>query len=266
MTFDTYQMIFLINDFKIKFRTLSYLNPFYWLGSNSNPIEEIEKNMLKSIKTPINRYYVHIQNETQRIWTMSANTDNKNTPIVSIHGFYSGIAFWVHNVDALSESRPYYAFDLIGFARSSRPKFSDDPIIAEEQFIDSIEDWRKQLNLKEIILLGHSFGGYISTAYALKYPKSVKALILVDPWGFPDPRESKRHKSPPLWVNFVGKLSRYISPLSFFRVTGSVGVSLFKFLRPDFMKNYMNVLENPEIVYSYLYHANNFIPKLVIFL
>jgi pimeloyl-ACP methyl ester carboxylesterase len=82
----------------------------------------------------------------------------------------------------LSESRPLYAFDLLGFGRSDRPTFSGDPFVAESQFVESIEDWRKELKLEKIILLGHGFGGFLSTSYSIKYPNCVSALILVDPW------------------------------------------------------------------------------------
>jgi pimeloyl-ACP methyl ester carboxylesterase len=37
-----------------------------------------------------------------------------------------------------------------------------------------------------MVLLGHSFGGYLSAAYALKYPENVQHLILADPWGLPE--------------------------------------------------------------------------------
>ena len=70
----------------------------------------------------------------------------------------------------MSEKRPVYAFDLLGFGRSSRPKFQGSPEQVEETFINSIEEWRKALGLQKIILLGHSFGGYLSSCYALKYP------------------------------------------------------------------------------------------------
>ncbi len=82
----------------------------------------------------------------------------------------------------MCESRPLYAFDLLGFGRSDRPTFSSDPFVAESQFVESIEDWRKELKLEKIILLGHGFGGFLSTSYAIKYRNCVSALILVDPW------------------------------------------------------------------------------------
>lgn len=39
------------------------------------------------------------------------------------------------------------------------------------------------ITLNRINLLGHSFGGYLSSQYSLKYPDRVEKLILADPWG-----------------------------------------------------------------------------------
>jgi abhydrolase domain-containing protein 5 len=38
----------------------------------------------------------------------------------------------------------------------------------EAWFLDSFEEWRKAKNLTNFILLGHSFGGYVASKYALK--------------------------------------------------------------------------------------------------
>jgi pimeloyl-ACP methyl ester carboxylesterase len=236
-------------------------NLFSWGQSNESSIEAIEEKMFKAIRVKIERFYVHIRNNSLKMWTVSANTESANIPIVLVHGFCGGVGLWLHNIDALSENRPFYAFDLLGFGRSSRPNFSTDPIVAENQFIESIEDWRKALNLNEIILMGHSFGGYLSASYALKYPQHIKALILADPWGFPEMPMVKPDTPMPLWASFALKCFRYVSPLSLFRMSGQIGVSLFKHLRPDFKRKYMTVLEEPEIVYNYLYHANAFHPR-----
>lgn len=48
------------------------------------------------------------------------NTESENTPIVLLHGFGAGIAFWVLNFDTFAENHPVYAFDLLGFGKSSR--------------------------------------------------------------------------------------------------------------------------------------------------
>lgn len=60
---------------------------------------------------------------------------------------------------------------LLGFGRSSRPKFSSDAEKVEAQWVESVEEWRREVKLEQFILLGHSLGGYIATAYALKYPE-----------------------------------------------------------------------------------------------
>lgn len=129
-------------------------------------MEEVEARMFKCVRTPIRRYYQPIHNSSLKIWTVSTidvpSSSKDIIPIVLVHGFCGGIALWIHNVDELSENgrRPFHAFDLLGFGRSSRPLFSADPIVAEAQFIESIEDWRREMNIECMILLGHSFGGY----------------------------------------------------------------------------------------------------------
>lgn len=57
-----------------------------------------------------------------------------------------------------------------GFARSSRPRFSGDHREAETQYLVAIEEWRRQMGIEKMCLLGHSFGGYLSAGYSLKYP------------------------------------------------------------------------------------------------
>ena len=49
-----------------------------------------------------------------------------------------------------------------------------------ERDVEDIEGIRKALNLGQINVLGHSYGGMVAQAYALKYPDSVKRLILAN--------------------------------------------------------------------------------------
>lgn len=57
-----------------------------------------------------------------------------------------------------------------GFGRSSRPTFSSDAMIAEQQLVRSIEEWRREMKIKNMILLGHSMGGFLATSYTISYP------------------------------------------------------------------------------------------------
>lgn len=92
------------------------------------------------------------------------NTESSNVPIVLLHGFAAGIAFWLMNLEEISEDRPLYAMDLLGFGRSSRSTFSADAETIEQEFVDSIEKWRETMKIDRMILLGHSFGGFLATS------------------------------------------------------------------------------------------------------
>lgn len=93
-----------------------------------------------------------------------------------------------------------YLVDWLGMGRSARVPFTiksprkDIPgrvQEAESFFIDSLEEWRVKMKLDKFALAGHSLGGYLSVAYALKYPDRVSKLILLSPAGVPrDPNQT----------------------------------------------------------------------------
>lgn len=80
------------------------------------------------------------------------------------------MGLWAQNLDALSQHRPVWALDLLGFGQSSRPLFPTDAQEAEDQFVESIEQWRVKVGLESMILLGHNLGGYLAVSYSIKYP------------------------------------------------------------------------------------------------
>ena len=43
--------------------------------------------------------------------------------------------------------------------------------IIEEKFVEVIEEWRKNMNLDKILLLGHHMGGFLATSYAISHPE-----------------------------------------------------------------------------------------------
>lgn len=90
--------------------------------------------------------------------------------MVLLHGFGGGMGLWAQNVEALSQDRPVYALDLLGFGQSTRPVFSTDPLEAEAQFVESIEQWRAKVGVESMIILGHNLGGFLAVSYAIKYP------------------------------------------------------------------------------------------------
>lgn len=148
------------------------------------------------MKSSYRRFHVELGEcvgNNDKIWTLSMNTESPNTPIVLLHGYVSALAFWMLNFDELSKNHPVYAIDLLGFGKSSRPNFADDPHEIEEQYVRFLERWRESMNIPKMILLGHSLGGFISSCYALRHPDRVEHLILADPWGFQSAPDLKQH-------------------------------------------------------------------------
>jgi pimeloyl-ACP methyl ester carboxylesterase len=184
------------------------------------------------------------------IWTLSMNEKNDNIPIVMIAGFGAGIGFWAKNLEEISDDRPLYAFDVLGFSQSSRPIFPQDPKEIEEYFIKSIEKWREAMKIEKMILLGHSFGGFLSSSYTLKYPEKIEHLILVDAWGHD---ETPDFQDFPLWKKSVAYSVRVILPFSMMR---SFGEKLIKTCRPDLLEKFTDVVD--EFTASqYINHCNN---------
>jgi cardiolipin-specific phospholipase len=115
--------------------------------------------------------------------------------LVMVHGYGAGLGFFYKNFEGLSRPKGWklWALDLLGMGRSSRPPFrvhSKDHkgkiTEAENWFVDALEEWRVKKNINKFTLLGHSLGGYMAVAYALKYPGHLKKLILASPVGIPE--------------------------------------------------------------------------------
>lgn len=234
-----------------------------WCPTSFEELDKSEKQILSYVKKPYIGEYVNIGEEWGyngkdiRIWTIKMNTNSRKTPLVMIHGFASGVGLWIKNLDALSSNCPLYAFDLLGFGKSSRPTFSKDALEAEYQFVCSIEAWRQRLGLQRFFLLGHSLGGFIAAAYAIKYPEHVAHLILCDPWGFPERPISVSHRYHlPTWVKFVAAFLRPFNPLASLRAVGPAGPILLKKIRSDLRRKFSSVIEDEEAIPNYLYHCN----------
>lgn len=189
----------------------------------------------------------------------SYDAKEQNYPLICIHGFASGIGGWILNLDdfATTLDRKVYAFDILGFGRSSRAPF-DLRNDVEGQFVDSIERWRSAMEIDKFILLGHSFGGYLSASYALRHPQRVSHVILADPWGVQD-----RHKAThntyklPRWVKMVNTVFQSFNPLAALRATGPYGPKLVQHFRSDLKEKFSPKLKDDcSDFLTYIYHCN----------
>ncbi|CAJ1071532.1 (Lyso)-N-acylphosphatidylethanolamine lipase [Xyrichtys novacula] len=242
-----------------------------WRPTSMSLLKTAESKILACIQNDLWARFVTLPNQ-DRIWTLTVTNkavqkpaqQASKTPLVMVHGFGGGVGLWIRNLEPLSRSRPIYAFDLLGFGRSSRPSFSSDAAKAEEQFVDSIEQWRQSVGLENMILLGHSLGGYLATSYAIQYPSRVSHLILVDPWGFPEQPKTQgenqgtnvvKRPPPPRWVKAIAAVVSLFNPLAVIRAAGPWGPGLVNRFRPDFKRKFEDLFDDDTMT-QYIYHCN----------
>ncbi|XP_028281073.1 1-acylglycerol-3-phosphate O-acyltransferase ABHD5 [Parambassis ranga] len=228
-----------------------------WCPTSQSQLQAAEDKMLRCVSGAFTKQFVPISNGNQ-LWTLTFCGDSvkDKTPLVLLHGFGGGMGLWAQNLDALSRHRPVYALDLLGFGQSSRPLFSTDAQGAEDQFVESIEQWRAKLGLESMILLGHNLGGYLAVSYSIKYPGRVKHFILVEPWGFPEHPDTVEADRPiPVWIKALGAMFSPFNPLAGLRLVGPLGPTLVQTMRPDFRRKFSSMFSD-NTVSEYIYHLN----------
>ncbi|KAM8713931.1 hypothetical protein ACLKA7_014140 [Drosophila subpalustris] len=234
---------------------------FNWTSTSPTMLRAVEKKILSYLKLPYRGYFVDIGpavGDTDKIWTVSMNADSKEVPLVLLHGLGAGVALWVMNLDSFAKDRPVHAMDVLGFGRSSRPMFAKDALVCEKQFVKSVEEWRREMNINDMILLGHSMGGFIASSYALSYPERVRHLILADPWGFPEkPPDSTTTKQIPLWLRAIARVLTPLNPLWALRAAGPFGQWVVQKTRPDIMRKFQNTIEEDiNLLPQYIHQCN----------
>ena len=118
--------------------------------------------------------------EGGRIWYKVVGT-GKGVPLLLIHGGPgSKSCDGIPAYSTLGNDRPIIFYDQLGSGFSDRP--SDTTLWQLPRFVDEITALRKELNLKEINILGSSWGGTVAVEYMLsKKPKGVKSVIFAGP-------------------------------------------------------------------------------------
>jgi pimeloyl-ACP methyl ester carboxylesterase len=105
--------------------------------------------------------------------------------VVLLHGLGGNSSNWAFNFAALSAKYRVIAPDQIGFGRSDKPLIN----YRVGTYVDFLDKFLEGLNVERASLVGNSMGGWIAALYAIKYPKRVERLVLVDAAGFAPPKE-----------------------------------------------------------------------------
>lgn len=108
------------------------------------------------------------------------NPNGHKTPLVMLHGGPGSThnSFELFDNLAFEMDRPIIMYDQIGCGNSIIEKGHIE-LWNKKVWVDELINLRDKLNLKEIHLLGHSWGGMLAIIYMCDYkPKGIKSVIL----------------------------------------------------------------------------------------
>jgi pimeloyl-ACP methyl ester carboxylesterase len=149
-----------------------------------------------------------IKSITYQSATLHYRVCGTGKPVVLLHGFGEDGEIWNGQVDRLQHDFRLIVPDLPGSGGSGM--IPDMSIEGMAEAIRSILETEFPYTQKgnEVVMLGHSMGGYITLALAEKYPGWLKAIGLVHSTAFADPDEKKqaRLKS----ISFMEKNGAYL--------------------------------------------------------
>ncbi|MFI5092079.1 MAG: alpha/beta fold hydrolase [Candidatus Acidiferrales bacterium] len=103
------------------------------------------------------------------------------TPLVLVNGGPGFDHTYLHISaawDLLGKNRRIIFYDQRGDGRSSPLKPGESCTLADQ--IADLEALREHLGLEKWDMLGHSWGGYLSMAYAARHPERISHLMIVD--------------------------------------------------------------------------------------
>lgn len=107
--------------------------------------------------------------------------------IVLLHGFLEDHSMWLDTIAVLSKKNRVITIDLLGHGKTGCIGY----IHTMEHMADAVNHVLTHLNLQDIILVGHSMGGYVALDYAKRFTENVKGLCLLNSTYEADNEERK---------------------------------------------------------------------------
>jgi pimeloyl-ACP methyl ester carboxylesterase len=110
------------------------------------------------------------------IVTANVKVEGEGPPIVLIHGFGAALDWWDAIAPHLARNHRVIRLDLIGHGGTEAPG-SGYAIERQASLVKGVLD---KLGLTRAVIVGHSMGGEVATAFAVANPQSVERLVLID--------------------------------------------------------------------------------------
>ncbi|XP_027920981.1 uncharacterized protein LOC114179002 isoform X2 [Vigna unguiculata] len=103
---------------------------------------------------------------------------NKENPVVLLHGFDSSCLEWRYTYPLLEEAGyETWAFDILGWGFSDLEKLPSCDVVSKRDHF--YQFWKSHIK-KAMILVGPSLGSAVAIDFAVNYPEAVEKLVLID--------------------------------------------------------------------------------------
>ncbi len=128
--------------------------------------------------------------------------EGKGNVILFIHGTPTWSFLYREFVSSLSKKYRCIAIDHIGFGLSEKPKdFDGKP----ESHSQNLTEFIKKLNLTEITLVVHDFGGPIGLSAAIENSDRIKQIVMFNTWLWETKNNPSAQKVDKILNSFIGK-------------------------------------------------------------
>jgi pimeloyl-ACP methyl ester carboxylesterase len=121
---------------------------------------------------------------------------NGKEKLVLLHGFMENLTIWDEMEEFLSDKFSLIKIDLPGHGDSK--VYHETPTM--EFMAEKVKEITDFLKLEKFHLLGHSMGGYVSLAFAEKFPEVLKSLTLFFSSYLADDAEKKEQREKSLRI------------------------------------------------------------------
>ena len=162
--------------------------------------------------------------------------------LIFLHGWGQNIEMMISLAKPFIKKNKVLLIDLPGFGLSEEPK----TVWELNDYADMVHELVKELKMKNVVLIGHSFGGKISICYSLKYDTK-KLVLLASPYKKKIKKEDiktkllKVLKKVPLLNKLEGYVKKHVGSTDYRNASDMMRKILVKHVNTDLTDEVKNI-------------------------
>lgn len=131
------------------------------------------------------------QNKRIYMSQLSYNELGAGMPVILIHGFCETKAIWDDYAPTLALNYKVISIDLPGFGESELTTAS----CSIEYMAEEVAQLLHSLKISHCVMIGHSLGGYVTLAFAEKYPSMLLGMGMFHSTAYADKPEKQENRN-----------------------------------------------------------------------